>query len=189
MSFFCFLQAVCLRSGITVALKVYFLHKVPSNVLHMILREINIHHRLVHRHIIMLYGAFQDPKHIVLVQEYAARGDLFGIHKQLNSRMPEHQAVELVLAPFISCLAYLHSQRICHRDIKPGALLCTVHGYTDNGVCEGVCVWVGGGMPVCVCARPLWYVKLQHAFRPVRCHHGTASVSWSSQGRMCHVTA
>ncbi len=49
-------------------LQVYFRSKVPSNVLHMVRREIELHYGLAHRNIIMLYGAFQDDKHIVLVQ-------------------------------------------------------------------------------------------------------------------------
>ncbi len=37
-------QATCLRSGLPVALKVYFLNKVPPNVRHMIKREVELHH-------------------------------------------------------------------------------------------------------------------------------------------------
>mgnify|MGYP001807004111 CR=1 FL=1 len=36
------LQATCLRSGLPVALKVYFLNKVPPNAMHMIAREITV---------------------------------------------------------------------------------------------------------------------------------------------------
>ena len=34
-------------------------------------REIQIHSGLVHDHIIALYGAFEDGKHVYLVQEFA----------------------------------------------------------------------------------------------------------------------
>ena len=34
-------------------------------------REIQIHSHLQHEHIIQLYGAFEDSKHIYLVQEFA----------------------------------------------------------------------------------------------------------------------
>ncbi|KAG2502238.1 hypothetical protein HYH03_000724 [Edaphochlamys debaryana] len=125
-------RATCLRSGMTVALKagrgrggVYFLSRVPVNVVHMIRREIELHLPLVHRNIIMLYAAFQDEKHIVLVQEYASRGDLFGIHRSMNCRLTETQASELVLAPFLEALAYLHARGIMHRDIKPENILFT----------------------------------------------------------------
>ncbi|GLI71825.1 hypothetical protein VaNZ11_017191 [Volvox africanus] len=118
-------RATCMRSGITVALKVYFLNKVPSNVVHMIRREIELHVPLVHRNIVMLYAAFQDEKHIVLVEEFAARGDLFGIHRSMNCRLTETQTSELILAPFLDALSYLHARGIMHRDIKPENILFT----------------------------------------------------------------
>ncbi|GLI68352.1 hypothetical protein VaNZ11_012754 [Volvox africanus] len=116
-------KATCRRSGIPVALKVYSLTRVPPNVLHMIVREIKIHVELVHKHIVMLYGAFQDEKRLVLVQEYAGRGDMYGIYRSLNRRMTEAQLTHLVLAPFMDALSYLHGRGICHRDIKPENIL------------------------------------------------------------------
>ncbi|KAG2434150.1 hypothetical protein HXX76_007877 [Chlamydomonas incerta] len=118
-------KAVCRRSGLPVALKVYFLSRVPANVVHMIVREIKIHADLVHKNIVMLYGAFSDERRLVLVQEYAARGDLYGIHRAMNRRMTEQQLTELVLVPFVDALTYLHARSICHRDIKPENILFT----------------------------------------------------------------
>ncbi|GFR52006.1 hypothetical protein Agub_g14429 [Astrephomene gubernaculifera] len=118
-------KATCRRSGLPVALKVYFLSRVPANVIHMIVREVKIHAPLVHKNIVMLYGVFQDEKLLVLVQEFAARGDLFGIYRSMNQRMSEGQLTELVLAPFLNGLAYLHARGICHRDIKPENILFT----------------------------------------------------------------
>lgn len=54
-----YLQATCRRSGLPVALKVYFLSRVPSNVLHMVVREIKIQSELTHKNIVGLYAAFQ----------------------------------------------------------------------------------------------------------------------------------
>ncbi|GLC44516.1 Spindle and kinetochore-associated protein 1 [Pleodorina starrii] len=82
-----------------------------------------IHVELVHKHIVMLYAAFQ--KRLVLVQEYAGRGDLYGIYRSLNRRMTEAQLTHLVLAPFMEALAYLHARGICHRDVKPENILFT----------------------------------------------------------------
>eukprot|EP00198_Chlamydomonas_reinhardtii_P006443 XP_001695779.1 serine/threonine protein kinase [Chlamydomonas reinhardtii] len=109
-------QATCLRSGLPVALKVYFLNKVPPNAMHMIAREITIHADVAHKHIAMLYGAFQEEGRLVLVQEYAARGDLYGIYRALRRRMTEEQ---------VTALSYLHSRGVCHRDVKPENLLYT----------------------------------------------------------------
>ena len=54
-------------------------------------------------------------RRLVLVQEYAARGDLYGIHRAMNRRMTEQQLTELVLVPFVDALSYLHARGICHR--------------------------------------------------------------------------
>ncbi|GLC41523.1 hypothetical protein PLESTB_001001800 [Pleodorina starrii] len=116
-------KATCLRSGMAVALKVYFLTRVPRNVVHMIKREIELHHPLVHPNIVQLHAAFLDGDRIVLVQEYAARGDLFHLLRQMGGRMTEEQVSELVMRPFLDALAYLHSKGICHRDIKPENIL------------------------------------------------------------------
>ncbi|KXZ46041.1 hypothetical protein GPECTOR_47g316 [Gonium pectorale] len=113
-------KAVCTRSGLPVALKVYFLNRVPEAVLHMLCREIKIHEAAVHPDIITLYGAFETDKHLVMVMEYAARGDLFGVHRSLpNLRLEEREVTGLVLRPLLDALTYLHRRGICHRDIKP----------------------------------------------------------------------
>lgn len=51
-------RATCTRSGLPVALKVYFQEKVPENVVHMVMREIDVHSPLLHRNITKLYAAF-----------------------------------------------------------------------------------------------------------------------------------
>ncbi|PNH12197.1 Aurora kinase B [Tetrabaena socialis] len=121
--------ATCLRSGLTVALKVYFLNRVPRNVIHMVKREIELHCPLEHPHVIALYAAFLDSHRIVLVQEYAARGDLYQLLRQMGGRMTEVQCSELVMRPFLEAVAFLHARGLCHRDIKPENLL-----YTDKWV-------------------------------------------------------
>ncbi|GLC48162.1 hypothetical protein PLESTB_000066000 [Pleodorina starrii] len=117
-------RATCRRSGMPVALKVYFLSRVPANVVHMLKREIEIHCQLVHRHIARLHAAFMDEgDRVVLVQEYAAQGDLYGVLQRLGGRMPPEQVADGVMRPFLEALSYMHSKGVCHRDIKPENIL------------------------------------------------------------------
>ncbi|KAG2439663.1 hypothetical protein HXX76_005013 [Chlamydomonas incerta] len=110
-------RATCKHSGTVVALKVFFRNRVSVNTLHMVKREVALHVPLVHPNIMC--------NHLVLVEEYAPRGDLYGIHRHMGSRLTEKQTTELVLAPFLDALAYLHSRGIVHRDIKPENILYT----------------------------------------------------------------
>ncbi|KAG2425948.1 hypothetical protein HXX76_013321 [Chlamydomonas incerta] len=118
-------QATCLRSGMEVALKTYDLRSVPSNTLHMIRREIEIHSQLHHRHIAQMYGAFLDGvERVVAVQEFGARGDLFGFFRRRpGGRLPHYVAGVAVVRPLLEALSYMHSVGICHRDIKPENVL------------------------------------------------------------------
>ncbi len=52
----------------------------------------------------------QDGERLVLVQEWAARGDLLNVTSQLGGRIPEAQAARAVVAPFLDALAYLHAK-------------------------------------------------------------------------------
>ncbi|PNW72381.1 hypothetical protein CHLRE_16g674291v5 [Chlamydomonas reinhardtii] len=127
-------KAICTRSGLPVALKVYFLNRLPSNCLHMLKREIQIHTSLVHKHVARLYGAFLErgapgssapSTKVVLVQEYATRGDMFDVKQKLGGRIKPAQVASLIMKPLLEALTYMHSHGILHRDIKPANVLFT----------------------------------------------------------------
>ncbi|GFR49846.1 hypothetical protein Agub_g11946 [Astrephomene gubernaculifera] len=117
----------CLRSGLPVALKVYFKARVPSNVIHMVLREVSIHLQACdQRNVLKLYGVFQTDELFVMVLEMAARGNLCGICRTVNGgRLTESQVRRVVLEPLLDSLSYLHGRGVCHRDIKPENILFT----------------------------------------------------------------
>jgi aurora kinase len=103
-----------------VALKIYFLPRIPINTMHQIAREIQIQLAVQHRHVLALYGAFQDSKRLVLVTELAARGDLYGLKSAMDRPLTEIQVRQVVLEPLLDAWAYLHGKGVCHRDIKAG---------------------------------------------------------------------
>jgi aurora kinase len=57
----------------------------------------------------------QEGEDVVMVLEHAAGGDLYGLLRRAGGRLAEQQAVDLVLQPFLSALAYMHSKGIVHR--------------------------------------------------------------------------
>lgn len=75
-------------------------------------REIRIHIAQNHDNIIKLFAAFEDEKHVYMVQEYASCGDLFEDLKKGGGQVKEKQAVQDIIVPFLSALVHLHAQVI-----------------------------------------------------------------------------
>eukprot|EP00955_Chlamydomonas_euryale_P058263 357008-Chlamydomonas_euryale.AAC.5 len=123
-------------------------------------REVAIHSKLRHPHIVEFYAAFEDSHGIYLLLEYAEGGDLFDAVKKRGGRMTEAALVKQVLHPYLCALMYLHSRGIVHRDIKPENTVFTrdlVMKITDFGLAidlrEERAVTRLGTLDYMVCAR------------------------------------
>jgi len=79
-------------------------------------REVRILTHLDHPNIIKLLDYFETPSDVVLVMEYA-HGELFEV-LQSDGALPE-STVCTVAKGLTSALAYLHTHRVMHRDLKP----------------------------------------------------------------------
>ncbi|KAF4984034.1 hypothetical protein FZEAL_692 [Fusarium zealandicum] len=89
-------------------------------------REIEIQSNLRHPNVLQLYGHFHDSKRVILILEFAAKGELYK-HLRRESRFPEWKAAQYV-AQMASALQYLHRKHVIHRDIKPENILVGIHG-------------------------------------------------------------
>ncbi|KAG8098299.1 hypothetical protein GUJ93_ZPchr0013g35408 [Zizania palustris] len=93
------------QSGYVVALKVIFKAKLEKYRFHMHLRrEIEIHHGLDHPNVPRLFAWFHDDERVVLVLEFAARGELYKLLRTVR-RFSERTAATVVLQRPKSCLA------------------------------------------------------------------------------------
>jgi len=112
-----------------VALKVLNKRQIMDSTFErQIRREIEIQSHLKHKNILEMYGYFWDEKSIVLILEFATKGELYKELKgQPLGRFEEAMASNYI-SQMIDALDYLHSKNIIHRDIKPENLL------NDNGV-------------------------------------------------------
>ena len=113
--------ALCNHSCRYVVLKVYT-RESRKRLFHHIYREIAIHIKLDHPHIIKLYAAFVDEDKVVLVQEYKPCVDLYKFLKH-KGRLSENRLRVSILPQLLSAVHYLHSNNICHRDIKAENIL------------------------------------------------------------------
>lgn len=88
--------------------------------------EVCLQARLSHPHILPLLGHFVDEERVYLIMPFAAGGDLFG-ELRGRGKLDEPRA-GYVLGHVASALAYLHSLRVGHRDIKAENVLLTRRG-------------------------------------------------------------
>ncbi|EAY14461.1 AGC family protein kinase [Trichomonas vaginalis G3] len=64
------------------------------------------------QYVVKLYGYFEDPLCFNFVLEYVEGGDMFTLRHELVPQLPH------IFKQVVSSLAYLHSHKIIHRDIK-----------------------------------------------------------------------
>ena len=128
-------SATCRASGARVALKLYRKARLSELNWYQVAREVCLHSRLSHPHVVDLFAAFEDKDHVYLVQEYASGGDLYEALKRAGGKLKESAVAGEVVAPCLDAVAYLHSLGIIHRDIKPeNILLCPVMPPSNSSV-------------------------------------------------------
>lgn len=79
-------------------------------------REVEIHSRLFHPHIVRMYAYFHDAECCYLLMELAELGSLYS--RIQAGRLPEMEAA-LLFRQLASAVAHLHRRGVLHRDIKP----------------------------------------------------------------------
>ncbi|KAM8868488.1 NUAK family SNF1-like kinase 2 isoform 1-T1 [Synchiropus picturatus] len=105
------------RCGRLVAIKSIRKEKIKDeqDLVH-IRREIEIMSSLCHPHIITIYEVFENKDKIVIVMEYASRGDLYDYicdKRRISEREARHFFRQIV-----SAVHYCHQNGIVHRDLK-----------------------------------------------------------------------
>ncbi|XP_030275224.1 NUAK family SNF1-like kinase 2 [Sparus aurata] len=115
------------RSGRLVAIKSIRKEKIKDeqDLVH-IRREIEIMSTLCHPHIITIYEVFENKDKIVIVMEYASRGDLYDYicdKRNISEREARHFFRQIV-----SAVHYCHQNGIVHRDLKLENILLDGNG-------------------------------------------------------------
>lgn len=115
------------RSGRMVAVKSIRKDKIKDeqDLLH-IHREIEIMSSLNHPYITTIYEVFENKDKIVIVMEYASRGDLYDYVCE-KQRITEHEARHF-FRQIVSAVQYCHRNGIVHRDLKLENILLDGNG-------------------------------------------------------------
>ena len=104
-------------------------------------RELAIHRRLKHPHVVELIEHFtvDEKQKVYVVLERVSGGAVQGVANYVpKGVLPQHMSRRF-LVQLLDGLAYCHSQGVVHRDIKPSNLLVSVDGHVriaDFGVAE-----------------------------------------------------
>ncbi|XP_059361136.1 NUAK family SNF1-like kinase 1 [Carassius carassius] len=120
-------KAIERHTGRVVAIKSIRKEKIKDeqDMVH-IRREIEIMSSLRHPHIISIYEVFENKDKIVIVMEYASKGELYDYiseRRKLSERETRHFFRQIV-----SAVHYCHKNGVVHRDLKLENILLD-----DNG--------------------------------------------------------
>ena len=81
-----------------------------------LMKELNLLLKLRHEHVVKIYETIETKKHIIIVMELCAGGDLLNYVRK-RRRLKEPYAKK-IFKQIIDGLKYIHSKNIGHRDIK-----------------------------------------------------------------------
>lgn len=104
-----------------------------------VMHEVNLLLQLRHDSVVKLYETFQTSRHIMLVMELCAGGDLLNFVRK-RKKLDEDIA-RVLFKQIIEGIGYIHSKKILHRDIKLDNILLDGKGrvkIADFGVSKTV---------------------------------------------------
>ncbi|KJH48093.1 kinase domain protein [Dictyocaulus viviparus] len=115
------------KSGKLVALKKISLERDNEGVPSTCIREISLLKDLNHRNIVRLYDVIHSGMQLYLVFEFIDR-DLKSLLDNLPGKRLPSKHVKSFLWQLLQALAYCHTRRVLHRDLKPQNLLVNNNG-------------------------------------------------------------
>ena len=114
----------------------------------IIKREIDIHIRINHPHIINLFSYLEDRYNYYLAMEYAKKGNLYQLIQEKKG-LNENEAFNYFIQ-VVSAIHFLHINGYAHRDIKPENILLD-ENYQIKLCDFGWCVNVSKGERITFC--------------------------------------
>ena len=121
-------KALDKRDGELVAIKIMPLEAEMGNME----KEIKLLKSCKSPFIVNFHGSFIKDEMIWLAMEYCEAGAVLDLMKVTGQNLSEQQ-IQIVMKESLRGLAYLHSKRLVHRDIKAGNVLLNHRGQCKLG--------------------------------------------------------
>ncbi|KAA0157535.1 hypothetical protein FNF29_00111 [Cafeteria roenbergensis] len=144
-------RAECTSRSETVAVKIIELDKVQTPI-EVIMNEVRAMALCHHENVLPLHAAFVSGSDLWLVSPLMSKGSAFWLVRMLNRDSPTRTppfipepAIKAIMSQALHGLAYLHSQKQIHRDIKAGNILIGAAGEVMIGD-FGVAGWMADGL-------------------------------------------
>ena len=109
------------KKELDLAIKVINKEGVGPNLINHMKEEISILKKLNHKNIVKFYGYSETNNQLLINMEYIKYGTLSKWLKT-KPKIIEEDASK-ILSAVLSVVEYMHSQKICHRDIKPDNIM------------------------------------------------------------------
>ena len=119
------------QTGFKIAVKrvnLSFLNGKLQKKVDALKQEIEILRKLKHKHIVRYYEMLQDENSVSLIMEYVKGGTIFDLISKEGAL--NEQQISAYCKQILQGLAYLHENKIAHRDIKCANILL------DNHICK-----------------------------------------------------
>ena len=109
------------KKKLDLAIKVINKGGVGPTLINKMKEEISILKKLNHKNIVKFYGYSETNNQLLINMEYIKYGTLSKWLK--NMKKIREEDASKILSAVLSAVEYMHSQKICHRDIKPDNIM------------------------------------------------------------------
>ena len=137
-------------------------------------REIALMRFLDHPHLLKLEEVCESPRHLYIVLEYAANGELFDF--LVSRRSISSERALRFFRQIVYGLDYLHAHGFCHRDLKPENIMLDAANEIKIGD-FGFARWMKSNLAETSCGSP--HYAAPEVIRGVR-YDGRCADVWSA---------
>eukprot|EP00741_Cyanophora_paradoxa_P006060 tig00000981_g5878.t1 len=118
--------------GLEVAVKILKDQDLNEEMTNTFSSEVSLMRKLSHPNVVQLLGACCEPPNLAIVTPLHRKGSLFRVLHRVRIDLSWHRRVCMAIDVALG-MTYLHSMRVCHRDLKSANCLVDKHNAVRVG--------------------------------------------------------